>query len=231
MLISDETGFTLVELLVSSAIALVTLSVALVVLQVTAQNGERVVGKVEASQRVRPAMQTIVNDLHSACIAPRLAPILAGSSDTSIGFLNMTGSAASPVPDRVVVTYSDGTLSRSRYQATGGSIPSWTFASSPYETRQIVDQLSPAYLEDPDDTVPVFRYYAYKKGVLDPKPLKTPLKASDAALTAQVSVGFASSSVSTGERNPAPPVSVINNVTFRFTPATDGVSKENVPCA
>ncbi len=227
----NEAGFTLVELMVSTMIGMLTLGVTLMILQVTSQGSERVVGQVEANQRIRPPMRTIVDELHSACVSPGLAPVLAGSTEDSLSFLHATGSGVAPTPDRVVLTYSSNTLTRSRYAATGGSAPNWTFNPTPYETRQVIDRIRPAYLGNPGAIVPVFRYFAYQGGSLDPNPLPTPLSAADAAKTVQVSVAFASGSISTAELSALNPVSVSNDISLRFTPASEGVSVENLPCA
>jgi hypothetical protein len=231
MLRQDEQGFSLVELLVATSAALLTLVVALMILQVTSQGSERVVGQVEANQRIRPAMRTIVDELHSLCVAPDLAPVLPGSDDNSIRFLHARGADVVPLPDRVELTFSGDTLTRSRYQATGGSAPDWTFSSTPYETREVIDEIRRAYLGNPGQIVPYFRYFAYEGGVLDPNPLPTPLSTADADRTVQVSVAFASGSISTGERNSLNPVSAANDISLRFTPASEGVSEENLPCA
>lgn len=229
--LGDESGFTMVELLTAALIGLITLGVALTILQVTSQGSERVVGVVEANQRMRPAIRAIVDELHSACISPRIAPILPGSTGSQLIALYRRGSEVSPVPDKVVTTYTGNALTRSRYQATSSSGPPWSFAASPYETRQVIDRVRQAYLGDPIQTVPVFRYYKYSGGVLDTTPLPTPLSAANAARTVQVTVAFASSSVTTGETKSLIPTSVSNDVSFRFTPATAGIAEENLPCA
>jgi len=229
--LGDESGFTIVELLTSALIGLITLGVALTILQVTSQGSERVVGVVEANQRMRPAIRTIVDELHSGCISPRIAPILPGSTGSQLIALYRRGSEVSPVPDKVVTTYTGNALTRSRYQATSPSGPPWSFAASPYETREIIDRVRQAYLGDPIQTVPIFRYYKYSGGVLDTNPLPTPLSAANAARTVQVTVAFASSSVTTGETKSLIQTSVSNDVSFRFTPATAGVAEENLPCA
>ena len=226
-----ESGFTLVELLTTAAIGLVTLGVGLTILQVTSQGSERVVGVVEANQRIRPAMRTIVDELHSACIAPQISPILPGSTGEKLIALHQRGSDVTPVPDKVETTYAGNTLTRSRYAATGGTAPNWTFDPSAYETREVKDQLRLAYLGDPGATVPVFRYFAFSGGVLDPNPLPTPLSVADAEKTVQVSVAFGSGSVTTGEQKSLDPASLNNDISLRFSPATDGVAEENLPCA
>lgn len=231
MLMREESGFTMVELLVSAMLGLLTLGVTLMILQVTSQGSERVVGQVEANQRLRPAMRTIVDQLHSACVAPRLAPVLTGSTESSLSFLHARGSQVSPIPDRIQLTYAGNALTRSLYAATGGAAPNWTFNSTPYQTRQVIDRIRPAYLGNPGAIVPVFRYFAYQGGVLDTNPLPTPLSAANAAKTVQVSVAFASGSVSTAELSALNPVSVSNDISLRFTPASEGVSVENLPCA
>ena len=60
------------------------------------------------------------------------------------------------------------------------------FATTPTETRQLLTDVGPGTAGDPPTVVPIFRYYSYLDGELDPTPLPTPLSAADAELTVQV---------------------------------------------
>ena len=81
----------------------------------------------------------LMDQLHSACVAPGVAPVLAGSTESSLSFLSRRGSAVSPTPDKRVVTPQRRAPSReSIYPATGGAAPSWTFAGTPSSTRELL---------------------------------------------------------------------------------------------
>ena len=131
----DERGFTLVELVMAMAISMIVLSAILALVEVTTKNQARVSTHVAANQRARPVMTHLIDELHSACVAPGVAPVLAGSSGSSLSVISKTGSGVSPTPNKHIVTLSGNTLTESIYPATGGAPPTWTFATTPSSTR------------------------------------------------------------------------------------------------
>ena len=70
MPMSDERGYTLVELLVGAMVSLVVLGAIMAMVQVATGNQNRVSEHVIANQRGRPAMNRIIDRLHSACVSP-----------------------------------------------------------------------------------------------------------------------------------------------------------------
>jgi prepilin-type N-terminal cleavage/methylation domain-containing protein len=184
---SDERGFTLVEMLVTMAAGLIVFMAILATIDVATRSQQRVDQRVAADQRARPVMAHVINELHSACVATGIAPVLAGD-DGSITFLSKTGSDVSPVPDKHVITLTGTTLSETTYQGTGGTAPDWTFSSSP-TTVQLLDGVGAGSVDG--SSVPLFRYYAYTGGQLSSTPLPTPLAGTDPDRTVEVSVAFA----------------------------------------
>ena len=120
------------------------------------------------------------------------------------------------------VTLNGGTLSESVFPATGGSVPSWTFASTPSTTRQLMSGVasSPA----------PFRYYSYSSGQVSATPLPTPLLPSDAARTVQVTVALKVSPGHPGTADPGAAASVQDTALLRFSPAAFSTSANNLPC-
>ncbi len=139
-LISDQSGFTLVEQLVAMAAGMLVLFGLTTVIMTTLHQSARINGRVDATQRARIALYQVIDGLHSACVAPQIAPIQAGSTGTSLRFLHQTGSAVAPTPVLSQVDLNGGTLSESVFPATGGSVPAWTFASTPSSSQATDDR-------------------------------------------------------------------------------------------
>ena len=77
---SDQRGITVVELLVAIVAGMAVLFGSFIVLNGTLRGSARITQRVDATQRARPVLQHVMDELHSACVASRIAPILAGST-------------------------------------------------------------------------------------------------------------------------------------------------------
>jgi len=226
----DERGFTIVELMITTAVGIGLMLSVFTVIDIAMNNSASVAARVDANQRARPVMTRLMDELHSACLAANSAPILEGSTDNSISFHHQTGSAVSPVPEKHVVTLTGDTLTQTEYPSNGGTAPNWTFSPTPTSTRQLLAGVGQAVL-DPGGTVPVFRYYADTGGAVSPTPLPVPLDATTAKQVVQVIVAFAvePDSAAMGEEGEA--VSLTDSVVLRFSPFSEDLTKANGPCA
>jgi type II secretory pathway pseudopilin PulG len=229
---TDERGFSLIELLVSIASFIIVLSAVLMITQVATSNQSRIAKRVAVNQRARPVMTRLIDELHSACVAPRITPVLTGSTGTSISFLSsydLTGESAaqkvSPTPDLHVVSLSGGILSENVYPSNGGAAPVWTFSSTASDSRQLLT----------DVTVPtgssLFEYYDYDNGNIDAVPLTVPLSATNAALTVKVDVNFTVSPAGGAGMDTTSPITLSDSAIFRLESASNDESVVNVPCA
>jgi hypothetical protein len=218
----DERGFTVAELVMTIPVFLIVFTSILMMVQVATHSQDRVAKRVAVNQRVRPELTRLMDQLHSACVAPAVAPVLAGSSSNSLIFISKPGSAVSPTPDKRIVTLSGSTLTESVYPPTGGSAPNWTFSPTPTSTRQLLTGVSSPAL---------FRYYEYEGGQVSTTPLPTTpngLSAADAATTVQVAVSF---TYSTGAgSDPNAPITLSDSATLRLEPASEDASEVNLPC-
>ena len=228
---SDERGFTLVELLVAMSLAVVVMLGIFSLIEVTNRGSARVASRVNADQLARPVMQRLLDELHSACVGPNTTPVLAGSGDSSLTFLEQTGAAVSPTPDKHVVSLAGGALSESVYAATGGTAPNWTFAASPASTQQLLTGVGAASSGSPPTSPPLFQYFAYQGGQLSTTPLPTPLSATDAVRTSQITVSFSVAPASTPVPDTHATVSVSDSVALRLAPPAEDTSQANPPCA
>lgn len=232
MPVRDERGYTIVELLVAMTVSLVVLGAIMTIVQVATRHQDRVAERVAANQLARPVMTRIVDRLHSACVAPGIAPIQAGSTSSAMILLSKAGEAVSPTPDRYVVSLADGALTETAYAATGGQAPTWTFSGTPVYSRQLVDGVDAAALGEPPAAVPVFRYYAYDGGEVEDTPLPVPpegLSAADAARTVQVDIAFAVTPGSAGPDQNAT-IAITDSATLRIEPASEDSAQVNLPC-
>lgn len=226
---SDEHGYTLVELLVGAAVSLVVLAAILAMVQVATGDQNRVAERVYANQRARPVMNRIIDRLHAACVSPGLAPVLAGSDGSSMTFYSKSGSDVSPVPDKYVIALSEGALTETVYLGTGGEPEKWTFGT-PSAPTQILDGVGTAEVGEPPEAVPLFRYFAYEGGQVAATPLTTPLSTESAAKTVQVDVAFTVAPRAGGSPDPGAAVTLSDSATLRIEPASEDTAEVNLPC-
>jgi prepilin-type N-terminal cleavage/methylation domain-containing protein len=222
----DQRGFTIIELLVSMAAGTIVAATIVMITTVALHNQDRIARRVDANQRGRPVMTRMIQELHSACVAPRITPVLAGSTGTSMSFLSKSGSAVSPTPDKHVITLSGTTLSESVFAATSGTAPGpWIFSGTASSTRQLLTNVTaPAGA--------MFRYYAFVNGQLSTTPLPaTPLSGTNAALTSIVSISFASSPTNgVSNFDPKSPISFTDSADLRLEAAGQYPNQDNLPC-
>jgi hypothetical protein len=229
-----DRGYSLVELMVATAAALVVFTAIVTVLQVSTRHQKFVADRVAANQRARPVMTGIINDLHSACVAPGVAPVLGGSSDTQLSFISKSTEEVAPIPEQHVVTLTGSTLTESVYpvQPPTDNQPPWTFSPNPSSTRELLDGVTGGVSAEPPKA---FQYFSYNTepgqgGQLSTTPLPTPLSAANATLTVGVKVSFATSPSSSPGTDPKAPITLSDQATMRLEPASEDVSEVNLPC-
>jgi type II secretory pathway pseudopilin PulG len=232
--IRDERGFTLIELLVGTAISLVTMSVVAMMVVASTHNQARVANRVEANQRVRPVLTRIIDQLHSACVAPRIIPVRGDndtahpSTNTRLTFLSLSGDAVMPTPEKHVIELSGGTLRESVFPATSGAAPDWSFSLTPRpgDPRTLLTEVSA-----PGGVM--FKYHRFQNGqlVLNPSVSATPsLRASDAALVAYVGVSITAAPSGGPGRDAKSPITLSDGASLRLQPASQIPTQNNLPC-
>ncbi len=226
---SEERGYTLVELLIGAMVSLVVLAAIMAMVQVATGNQSRVSQHVIANQRGRPVMDRIIDRIHSACVSPGLAPVREGSTESSMILYSKSGATVSPIPNTYVIALSGGKLTETTALGSGTEPSKWTFgtASSPV---QLLDGVGTAQVGEPASAIPLFRYYAYEGGHVATAPLPTPLSAENAAKTVQINIAFsvAPSAGSAGVAGAS--VSLSDSATLRIEPASEDSAQVNLPC-
>lgn len=226
----DESGVTLMEMLVGMIVGIVVLGGIVTMMTTTSRSSGRITERVVVNQQARPMMQRIMDRLHSTCVTPGLAPVQAGSSSSEITFLHRAGSEVNPVPELRRISFSGGALTERVYAPTS-STPPWTHAATPSSNFVLLDGVENADVTGSGTVVPIFQYRRYLNGTISPTPLPTPLSEADAARTVLVDVAFAlrPSQSQTSDEDGAPVV-LSSSALLRFSPSNEDTSKVGMPC-
>jgi type II secretory pathway component PulJ len=148
-----EGGFTLIELLVVLTAGIVVVLGLFTMIDVTTHQTTRTFDRVDATQRARTTMENLMNELHSACVAPGATPIQPGSTDTRMLFVSQYSNAANvtPIVEHEVYLDSSGVLWERTYANAGSDSPPWTFATTPQSTKTLLTNVRSVK----------FQYFAY----------------------------------------------------------------------
>ncbi|MDX6626661.1 MAG: hypothetical protein QOE56_1650 [Solirubrobacterales bacterium] len=220
----DERGTTLAELMVGLGIGMVVMLGLTSLIVVTLHSSTRVSARVDATQRARLALNQVLDQLHSACLVPKVAPILEKSTGTELRFVHAAGSTVSPTPTLSVISFAEGAMKQTDYAWKEGAAPFWVFQTTATKTTQLMDQITPV-----SASKPVFSYYASTGGGLG-TPLATPLSTLDAIRTIQVSIVF-KTAPQHGSAEEATPARIQGGATMRLTAAPSYKQEvQSLPC-
>ena len=186
---SDESGFTLVELLAAMSIGIIILMAAFLVLDRATAVSQEIANRQDALQRGRVAMERIVRELRSqVCLGDETEPITAANNNAVTFFVDL--SDGSKEIEQRTIRYDPATknLYEDRYIASG-TYPDLVFGA-PSESRLLVGGVEP--IVEGGVSRPVLRYYAFNLGGAagDLEQMTTPLSDNDKIRTVMVKVGF-----------------------------------------
>lgn len=224
--LSDERGTTLVELVVGIALGMVVLS-ALTMLMITSIHASaRVTARVHATQNARNSLVRIIEQLHSACVTPKIAPVQLGSTGTTLIFSHSTvseGSSATVKPILSKVALSGTDLIETNYASLGGMPPTYSkTAVGPPQT--LISNVAPT---PPSSSI--FSYFSYSNGKLVAVPQKE-LGLTEANSVIQVKVAFTGFPPKTSSSDKNVGASVENSVMLRLTPPSFESEAGSLPC-
>ena len=191
---SDQSGFTLIEMLVSCALGLIVLTAALQLAVLAQHSATKSTERADDAQRGRVAMEQIVQGLRSATCGTadannRLTPLVYADGSKLVFYRNIAGrsgtNATAFKPDMHTYQMTGGRITDVT-NAGVGTYPNVTFPTAA-PPRLVVDNTSTA-----GATTPLFTYYAYQPdGTIDPtKPLTTPLSVDDRERVVQIRIRF-----------------------------------------
>ncbi|HEY1778801.1 MAG TPA: prepilin-type N-terminal cleavage/methylation domain-containing protein [Solirubrobacteraceae bacterium] len=248
-----EDGFTLIEVLVAMVAGLIVSAAMGAIVVTSVHLGATTTDRVDANQQGRIALEKIVQQLDSACVANTAAPIISNgatgpvgnpalSDGTHIWFYTAVApgqtvtDTATLNPSLVEIYLSNGSLKETAYPWAGGTAPapantnpwyfSWTTNVTSYTLLPNVAQVG--------STAPIFQYYGYTSpvGTLSTTPYSTSpsLGATNASTTAQVSINFLA--LPTDDFNALNRgVQLTDSVVLRLTPASSQANAANAPCS
>jgi Tfp pilus assembly protein PilW len=227
--IADERGTTLVELLVGLMIGMVVLSALTLVIVVTLHGSARVSARVEATQKGRIVVANIMEELHSACVAPKVAPIKVGSDGTTLVFIHAEGAegdAVSPHPTLTKISLSEGVLTQYDYAYESGSTSAdWVWSEAPTTERRLMSDVAPIA---PSSSI--FTYYTYGSGTLTPITSGTALEAAQAEAVVQVQVALSTAPTTTPVADSGADSSIKDSAALRLTPPSYTEGALSLPC-
>jgi prepilin-type N-terminal cleavage/methylation domain-containing protein len=87
---ANQDGYTLIELLVAMVLGMVIVFGCFALLEFTTSDVSRITDRTHVNQLGRTALERIMLELHSACVATKITPVLVGSSATTIKFVSET---------------------------------------------------------------------------------------------------------------------------------------------
>lgn len=227
-LVHDQRGTTLTELVVGMGAGLVVMSGLIVLVMVTLNTTGRVSARVHATQEARLALTRIVDQLHSACIAPKVAPVRAGSTDSELRFVHATGGAVAPTPTLTKITYDGGALTQRDYAWKSGTAPFWVFdEAAPVREVLLNDRISPI------GSGPIFSYYGHVGGGVATTAFAAAAPAGlselDASRTIQVSVAFKATPRNDNDEA-ATPARIQGSASLQLTASSYNPAAQSTPC-
>jgi len=247
---THEGGFTLVELVVAMAIGIVVGLGAFGLLDFTSADVSRITERVHSTQEGRVVMERLMLELHSACVAPEVTPILEGSGESKLRFISAGGTEANlPNVEVHEVLYTAGTKGKSgtliektwpAATVNGSDPPRYSFnESEPGSTVTLLSDVRTSSVEGKAGTLPMFRYYRYYRsgdsspvyGQLYPTALSGTL-ASEAKNVAKVTVAFTvapNGKVANGLHDDRP-VPLEDTAILRLSTPTESTVKPNLAC-
>jgi Tfp pilus assembly protein PilW len=164
--LADESGITLVELLVAMASGVLVMGALLGILIISQHQTAVLTDVAQATQAGRTTMTRIVDELHSSCISEGFAPVQSGSNNTKLVVVNAySESAEIPVASTTrldQIAFEGGKLVDTTTPASGGAWPTFTFKGAPIVTT-LGTGISKSSTLTEGKTATIFNYYRYDK--------------------------------------------------------------------
>jgi type II secretory pathway pseudopilin PulG len=202
----DEDGFTLIELLVAMISGITVMLALVAVLAFSTRQETHLANVSQATQLGRIAMTKVVDELHSACLAPGFAPILENSGPNELRFVNSYGKEAvisktEVAEHRIVWNEKAETLTDFTYLATKEETwPHFKYSETATPANGVLIAKHVTQLETEGKKLPIFQYFSYDLesnesassglNMLNTTPLKTPLEKEVALTAASVTISF-----------------------------------------
>jgi prepilin-type N-terminal cleavage/methylation domain-containing protein len=182
----DESGFTLVELLVAMTIGTIVLFASFMLVDASTPLAQKTQDRVEAAQQGRLAMEIIGAELRSqVCMPGAVPPIMPTVSDGGNVWFFGNNQDQNSLPQKHHVYIQGTALKEDTWQGTG-TITNVVFPVLPTQTRTL---LNPVALVP---GVPLFRFYGFDANLPASvnQPINVPVSVADSRRVVQVNVSF-----------------------------------------
>jgi type II secretory pathway pseudopilin PulG len=221
---NEESGFTLVELLVASMLGTLILWSAFALIDAGFRGQRTVENRLDAAATGRAAMEQVTRQLRAqVCLGTGVAPVLRAEDNLVEFYASVAPPAATPsarqaIQRRTIEYVPNGATGRGLIRETvvtgAGTPPNVTFTATP-QVRTIVDNIAPV------SGVPFFRYYRYDP-VNSPEvlPIATPAVDADRRVLVQVQTAFEAFPTHTQDQSKVK-VRLDNRITVRTADPTD----------
>jgi Tfp pilus assembly protein PilW len=185
---AQESGFTVMELLVASLLGMVVILAAAAIMDSAQSHSSRVAFRVDATQRGRAAMEQVTQRLRSQVCIGTASPITDARNDSVTFYADFGDEVFTPELRRIYVA---GGALREEIYLGSGTPPNVTFASTPSQRRLVLEGIEQANNQS-GTAVPYFSYYAYNaSNPTEPTELlTTPVSATDRARIVRVQIAF-----------------------------------------
>jgi type II secretory pathway pseudopilin PulG len=193
---AQQSGMTLIELVIGMLIALVVTFASFAVLDRATTASNEIADRQDAIQRGRQAMDLMTRQLRSqVCLGETAEPISYGDA-TTLTFYADLSDGSEPVARRTLTfapasSDAPGRIREDVFEGTG-EYPELQFGTTPTTSRILLDGAE--QVESAGQPQPVFRYFAFQPGspTGDLQELEVPLSAEDASRTIMVRIEFVS---------------------------------------
>src|SRR5271154_967850 len=171
-----ESAFTLIEVLVAAAASVIVVGAASTILVVALHQSSQINDRVQATELGGITMTKIVDELRTACLKEKFAPVQEESTGQVLWFVDTFGEEAAPTQayehkiewtGNASKPTTPGTLVDYRY-ASEGTWPNFTFNKAQAPTKTILGEN--VYMTELEKSkyAPIFEYYRYTTSATDP---------------------------------------------------------------
>lgn len=183
----DESGWTLIELLMAMTIGVVVLFASFMLVDASAPLAQKTADRVDAAQRGRLAMEIIGAELRSqVCMPGAVPPIMPTVSDSSNVWFYGNNQDQDSLPQKHHIYIQGTALKEDTWQGTG-SVSNVIFPVTALPTtRTLVDPVGLV------PGVPLFRFYGFDANLPASvnQPIVAPVSVLDSRRVVQVNVSF-----------------------------------------
>jgi prepilin-type N-terminal cleavage/methylation domain-containing protein len=182
----DESGFTLIEMLVAMAIGVVVLLAAFMLVDASTPLAQKTQDRVDAAARGRLAMEIIGAELRSqVCMPGAVPPIMPTVSDASNIWFYGNNQDQDSLPQKHHIYIQGTALREDTWQGTG-SLTNVVFPNIPTQSRILLDPVGLV------PGVPLFRFFGFDANLPASvnQPITVPVTVADSRRVVQVNVSF-----------------------------------------